>query len=145
MITYRRITTYDPEYEQEKDLRNRVLRMPLGLVLSELDLRNEDTQQHLVALDGRGNVIGCLLAVFSGDTARIRQMAVEETYRGRGIGTELIKRAEHDAHARNIHTVTLHARVTARGFYEGLGYAVTSGIFTEVTVPHVAMMKKLTS
>jgi predicted GNAT family N-acyltransferase len=97
MITYRHITTHDPEYQQEKDLRNRVLRM-----------------------------------------------AVEESYRGRGIGTELIKQAEHDVRARNIHTVTLHARVTAKGFYEGLGYTATPGFFTEVTIPHIAMEKKLT-
>jgi predicted GNAT family N-acyltransferase len=144
MIIYRRITTQDPEYEQEKNLRNRVLRLPLGLVLSEADVRDEDAQLHLVALDGQGHVIGCLLVAFSGDTARFRQMAVEESYRGRGIGTELIKQAEHDVRARNIHTVTLHARVTEKGFYEGLGYTATSGIFTEVTIPHIAMEKKLT-
>jgi N-acetylglutamate synthase-like GNAT family acetyltransferase len=144
MITYRHITTLDPEYDQEKDLRNRVLRMPLGLVLSEQDVCDEDVQLHLVALDGQGHVIGCLLIAFSGDSARIRQMAVEETYQGKGIGTELIKQAEHDARARNIHTVTLHARVSARGFYERLGYTATSGSFTEVTIPHVAMEKKLT-
>ena len=34
MIIYRQISTHDPEYEQEKDLRNRVLRSPLGLMLS---------------------------------------------------------------------------------------------------------------
>jgi N-acetylglutamate synthase-like GNAT family acetyltransferase len=145
MITYRHITTHDPEYKQEKDLRNRVLRMPLGLVLSEQDMRSEDAQLHLVALDGQGKIIGCLLVAFSGDTARFRQMAVEESYRGRGIGTELIKQAEHDVRVRNIHTVTLHARVTAKGFYEGLGYTATPGFFMEVTIPHVAMKKDLTS
>jgi N-acetylglutamate synthase-like GNAT family acetyltransferase len=144
MITYRHITTHDPEYRQEKDLRNRVLRMPLGLVLSEQDMRSEDAQLHLVALDGQGNVIGCLLVAFSGDTARFRQMAVEETYQGKGIGTELIKKAEQDVRARDIRTVTLHARVTAQGFYEKLGYTTTSDIFTEVTIPHIAMEKKLT-
>ena len=143
MITYRHITMHDPEYEQEKDLRNRVLRMPLGLVLSELDVRDEDAQLHLVALDGQGYVIGCLLVAFSRDTARFRQMAVEESYRGRGIGTELIKQAEHDVRARNIHTVTLHARVTARGFFEKLGYTAVSEVFTEVTIPHIAMRKDL--
>jgi N-acetylglutamate synthase-like GNAT family acetyltransferase len=144
MITYRRITTHDPEYGKEKDLRNRVLRMPLGLVLSEQDVRNEHAQLHFVALDGQGNVIGCLLVVFSGDTARFRQMAVEEPYRERGIGTELIKQAEQDVRARNIHTVTLHARIAAKEFYEGLGYTAASGIFMEVTIPHVAMEKDLT-
>ena len=53
MIIYRQISIHDPEYEQEKDLRNRVLRSPLGLLLSENDLRDEDKQVHLVAMDDR--------------------------------------------------------------------------------------------
>lgn len=144
MITFRHITTNDPEYEQEKDLRNRVLRLPLGLVLSEQDVRNDDAQLHLVALDGQGQVVGCLLVAVSGDRARIRQMAVKDTYQGKGIGTELIQKAEDDLRTRNIRTVMLHARLSARGFYERLGYTAASGIFTEVTIPHIEMKKDLT-
>lgn len=143
MIGYRRITTQDPEYELEKQLRNRVLRAPLGLTLSGQDLRDEDAQDHLVAMDGEGRVIGCALIVFAGNTARIRQMAVDEQHRGLGIGTELVRAAENVIRAHNVRTVTLHARVSARGFYERLGYVASSGIFTEVTVPHVKMEKLL--
>jgi len=144
MITYRQITTHDPEYALEKELRNRVLRMPLGLHLSELDLHDEVAQVHLVAINGRGQVIGCVLIAFSGGVAKARQLAVEGAYRGRGIGIELMKRAEDAIRARNIRTVTLHGRVTARGFFERLGYAAVSEVFTEVTIPHIAMHKDLT-
>ncbi len=44
MITYRPITTADREYVAEKLLRNRVLRAPLGLALSEADVRGEERQ-----------------------------------------------------------------------------------------------------
>jgi len=47
MTTYRQISTHDPEYALEKELRNRVLRLPLGLHLSEQDMRDEDEQVHL--------------------------------------------------------------------------------------------------
>lgn len=144
MIIYRRISIQDPEYEQEKDLRNRVLRVPLGLVLSENDLRDEDKQTHLIAVNSEGRVVGCALVAFSGNTARIRQMAIEGSYQGRGIGTELLKRAESTARARLVFKVTLHARVSARGFYERLGYTAVSLVFSEVTIRHVAMEKELT-
>ena len=144
MINYRIITTHDPEYEQEKKLRNRILRLPLGLALSEQDVRGEENQLHLVVLDGRGTLIGCVLVAFFEKTARIRQMAIEEPYQGRGIGTELMKRLEQALRERNVFKATLHARMTARGFYEKLGYSAVSGTFTEVTIPHVAMEKVLT-
>ena len=144
MISYREISTLDREYTLEKELRNRVLRMPLGLLLSEEDLRGEDEQVHLAALNGRGRVVGCVLIFFSGDIAKVRQLAVEEAYRGRGVGVELMKRAEQAVRARNVRTVTLHGRLTARGFFEKLGYRAVSEVFTEVTIPHLAMQKHLT-
>jgi len=143
MIIYRQIDTHDPEYALEKELRNRVLRLPLGLHLSEQDVRDEDEQAHLVAINGRGQVIGCVLIAFSGSVAKLRQLAVEGAYRGRGIGAELMKRAEQAILARNIRTVTLHGRLTARDYFEKLGYTAVSEVFTEVTIPHIEMKKDL--
>ena len=144
MIIYRQISTHDREYAMEKDLRNRVLRLPLGLHLSGQDTSDEEEQLHLVAMDERDRVVGCVLVAFSGNVAKVRQLAIDETYQGRGIGTEIMKRAEQAILARNIRTVMLHGRVTARGFFERLGYAARSGVFTEVTIPHIAMQKDLT-
>ena len=144
MITYRQITTVDREYEAEKALRNRVLRAPLGLTLSEEDVRGEAQQIHVLALDERGEVVGCVLVAPSADgTARIRQMAVQEDFRGKGIGVGLMAQAETIACALPARKVTMHARLSARGFYERLGYRVTSEPFIEVTIPHVAMEKTL--
>jgi predicted GNAT family N-acyltransferase len=144
MITHRVITTIDPEYEAEKDLRNRVLRLPLGLALSDADISGEDKQTHLVALDDAGTVVGCVLLVIPGDgTAHIRQMAVDEYYRGRGVGAGLIGYAERTARGMGIRRMTMHARVVARGFYERLGYRAVSDVFIEVTIPHIAMEKTL--
>jgi predicted GNAT family N-acyltransferase len=143
MIAYRHISTRDPEYLLEKELRNRVLRRPLGLELSEADLRGEDEQVHIAALDDAGRMIGCVLVAFTGEQAKIRQIAVDDAYRGRGVGAELMRHAEEAARARNFSTAVLHARVTARPFFEKLGYAAVSGVFTEVTIPHVEMRKDL--
>jgi len=143
MIIYREISTHDSEYALEKKMRNRVLRLPLGLRLSERDVRGEEEQVHLVAMDGRDKVIGCVLVAFSGNVAKVRQLAIDDDYQGRGIGTGLMKRAEQAILARNLQKVTLHARVTARGFFEMLGYTAVSEVFTEVTIPHIAMHKDL--
>ncbi len=143
MITYRELSTRDPEYEQEKDLRNRVLRLPLGLCLSGSDLAGEEQQLHLAALDSTGRVVGCVLAALCGDHARIRQIAVEEAWRGRGIGAELLRRIESKVLARGITRVELHARAAAEGFFRRQGYEVLSGVYSEVTIPHVTMGKTL--
>lgn len=142
-MTYRLITTKDREYAREKELRNRVLRKPLGLSLSEQDLRGEDEQLHLVAMDGSGEVVGCVLVAFPGNGAKFRQIAVDERHRGQGIGAGLLRRAEQEVRKRGISRVTLHARVLARRFFERQGYRVASEVFAEVTIPHLEMEKDL--
>jgi N-acetylglutamate synthase-like GNAT family acetyltransferase len=143
-IAYRRITTADPEYEAEKDLRNRVLRLPLGLRLSERDTYGEDSQIHWVAVEESGRIVGCVLMAVPGDgTASLRQMAVDDGYRGQGIGAGLAAHAERTAREMQIHKLTLHARLYARGFYERLGYRSASDVFTAVTIPHIEMEKTL--
>ncbi len=142
MIRYRRITVQDPLYVQEKELRTAILRAPLGLALADADLRGEDQQVHIVALDDE-RVKGCVLVAFSGDSARIRQIAVDNGCRGKGIGRELMLLAEQAIRARGMQTAMLHARVTARGFFEKLGYGAVSGVFIEVTIPHIVMEKTL--
>lgn len=143
MITFRRITTQDPEYNREKELRERVLRKPLGLSLSDHDLRGEDEQVHIVAMDDAGQVIACVLVAFPEDTAKIRQIAVDEAWRGQGIGIELMQRAEAAVKERGVDRAILHARATAWGFFERIGYTATSDVFTEVTLQHVKMKKSL--
>lgn len=143
MIRYRQISVHDPLYVQEKELRTGILRTPLGLALSEAEQGGEDQQVHIVALDDDEQVMGCVLVAFSGDRARIRQIAVDGGCRGKGIGRELMLLAEQAIRARGLQTALLHARVTARGFFEKLGYRVASGVFTEVTIQHVVMVKAL--
>jgi ribosomal protein S18 acetylase RimI-like enzyme len=143
-IRYRQITTVDSRYAGEKDLRNRVLRVPLGMTLSACDVGGEDSQIHWVAEAENGRIVGCVLLAVPGDgTADLRQMAVDAEYRGRGIGAALVQCAERSARERKVAKLTLHARLYARGFYERLGYQTVSDVFTQVTIPHVLMEKTL--
>jgi N-acetylglutamate synthase-like GNAT family acetyltransferase len=142
MITYKKISISDPDYIDEKALRNEVLRLPLGLQLNDRDTFDEINQLHIIAKD-ENRVIGCILVILEPSRARLRQMAVETKYRGLEIGSHLVISAEQIIKNINIHNIYLHARVDALGFYEKLGYQRNSDIFTEVTIPHVKMDKNL--
>ena len=51
--------------------------------------------------------------------------------------------AENIARDMGYQTLMMHARVTATGFYEKMGYVKNDGQFIEITIPHVVMEKKL--
>ncbi|MGA3130174.1 MAG: N-acetyltransferase [Terracidiphilus sp.] len=59
-------------------------------------------------------------------TAYIQTLEVHPAWRGRGIGAELLRRAESSAHAAGAQSISLHVDVenaAAIGLYESRGYA----------------------
>jgi GNAT superfamily N-acetyltransferase len=84
-----------------------------------------DSQPLIVPIeDDRGRVIGGLWGRTAYDWLFMELLVVPEVLRGRGIGTEVVRRAEAEAISRGCHSAWLDTfEFQARGFYERLGYA----------------------
>jgi GNAT superfamily N-acetyltransferase len=132
-----------PEYRQMVDLRYAILRRPLGLSFTEEELEREKSDILIGAFDDDHILACCLLTREEPGTVRLRQMAVENSQQGKGIGAALMNFAETVARDRGFKVMSMHARKTAAGFYEKLGYRVEGDEFLEVTIPHYLMKKKL--
>lgn len=134
-----------PAYAQAVALRRTVLRLPLGLDFSPDELAAEHGDWHLAIWSDDGSILaGCLVLNVLGDgIAKMRQVAVAEEWRGRGLGRMLVAFAEQYARERGIRELVLNARATVVPFYEPLGYAVEGPPFVEVTLPHRRMRKIL--
>ena len=131
------------EYEQTVSLRDEVLRRPLGLQFCSEELADEKGSFHLACLR-EGIVVACLvLKPLSDKQIRMRQLAVQSGFRGQGLGRTLVSYSESVARDHGYQEMVLHARETAVGFYEKMGYEVTGDRFVEVTIPHFAMRKSL--
>jgi GNAT superfamily N-acetyltransferase len=132
-----------PEYRQMVQLRNDILRRPLGLTFDPEELEREKDEVLIAAFEDEKMLGCCMLIKTEPDAVRLRQMAVLHNLQGKGVGRALMQFAENIARDMGYRRITMHARKTATGFYEKLGYAVTSVEFEEVTLPHVVMEKKL--
>ena len=132
-----------PEYLQMVQLRTEILRKPLGLSFLPEELEKEK-DEILIAAFEEDKMLGCCMLIKTEQGAvRLRQMAVLNTLQGKGIGKALMQFAENIARDRGFRKITMHARKTATGFYEKLGYKVIGEEFEEVTLPHVVMEKNL--
>ncbi len=130
-----------PYYQQMVALRYEVLRKPLGLTFSAEDLER-DKQGLLLGYIQHGKVIGCcMLCSHSGDTVKLRQMAVAEQHQKKGIGKKIIAFAEEEAKKAGFSSITLHARKYATGFYKICGYRISGDEFIEVGILHLKMVK----
>jgi predicted GNAT family N-acyltransferase len=131
------------EYQQMVQLRNDILRKPLGLSFDsqELDKEKEDI---LMGAFEDDRILGCcLMTKMDPKTLRLRQMAVPNNMQGKGVGRALMIFAENIARDLGFKKLSMHARTTAVGFYEKLGYHSTGDEFVEVTIPHYVMEKDL--
>lgn len=131
------------EYRQMVDLRYQLLRKPLGLIFTEEELENEKEDILIGCFEDEKLEACCILTQTAPKTVRLRQMAVSSVLQGKGIGRALMSFAENIARDRGYRRLTMHARKTAIGFYEKLGYKTSGDEFQEVTIPHYEMDKEL--
>jgi predicted N-acetyltransferase YhbS len=132
-----------PEYETMLRLRYDLLRKPLGLSFDPKELEKEKDDVLIGAFEDEKMLGCCLLTRVDSKTLRLRQMAVYNNLQGKGIGRALMIFAENIARDMGYEILMMHARVTAIGFYEKLGYVKKDGQFIEITIPHVIMEKRL--
>jgi predicted GNAT family N-acyltransferase len=131
------------EYQQMVNLRMEILRKPLGLSFDAAELEKEKEDVLMGAFEDERLLGCCLLTRMDQHTMRLRQMAVPNSMQGKGIGRALMIFAENIARDLGYKKLCMHARKTARGFYEKLGYSTSGEEFTEVTIPHYIMEKAL--
>jgi predicted GNAT family N-acyltransferase len=132
-----------PEYQACVALRNAVLRKPIGLLLTEEQIRSEHSDHHLACFrDGR--LLACLILTPEADSkVRMRQVAVALDCQRQGVGTTLVRYSERYAAEYGYRELYAHAREAAVPFYTRLGYEVAGDAFVEVGIPHFEVRKAL--
>lgn len=142
-VEYNWIENDAPQKNALITLRRRYLRLPLGLDFTADELAREASDWHLAAI-GDGQVVGGLILTRQEEgTVKLRQMIVAPEVEGQGIGRRLLQEAEARASAFGFREIRLHARQSAEAFYQRCGYHPEGELFTEVTLPHRAMVKLL--
>jgi predicted GNAT family N-acyltransferase len=93
---------------------------------------------HLVMYDDEKPVATGRILV-GDDDFKIGRVATLKPYRGRGIATNIMHSLIGACGAMGGHRQYVHAQITARGFYEKLGFVAYGDEFEEACVPHIAM------
>ncbi len=142
-MQFERISFQSDWYQQACQLRNEILRKPLGLDLLQENLEQESEYFHYGMIEA-DQVIACALAIPVSDLkAKIRQMTVTPKYQKQGIGKQMLQNIEMDLKQRGIELIELDARTSAVSFYEKLGYVSEGDEFLSVSIPHLRMAKSL--
>ena len=133
------------EYVQTVALRDEILRKPLGLEFCPKELAEENDSFHLVCRQDNMLAACVVLKPLPGQQIRMRQLSVRKALQGKGFGRLLVSFSESFAKDRGYREMILHARESAVGFYDKMGYQREGDRFFEVTLPHYAMRKRLSA
>jgi len=107
----------------------------------EIELDGSDEAcRHWLAFDSEERPIATARLRADGHIGRI---AVLEAWRGKDVGTQIVRRVLRDAAASGLRSVDLDSQVQALAFYEGLGFAARGESFIEAGIPHQNMTRSL--
>ena len=134
------------EYINSVNLRNKILRIPLGLFLDINKLEKEKSDIHIAAFE-KNKIIGILILTPI-DTAivKMRQVAIDTGLQNKGIGSMLVEFSEKIAWDLKFSKIILDARSSAINFYLKMGYKILSDEYLDehIKIPHYKMEKLLT-
>ena len=143
-MTFREIEFGSDDFREECELRNEVLRVPIGLSLYDENLEAENQHLHFGLFGACHDLLACAIAApLSTTEAKIRQVAVRPEVQGQGIGRRIINGMEQDLALRGFAHLVVHVRMTAFGFYTRLGYGPVDHEFIELGMPHIRMAKNI--
>ena len=130
-----RRATWQADAELIKAIRVPVFVEEQGVAFDEDFDGSDDPCVHALAFrDAR--VVGTGRVDLSG---RIGRIAVLETFRGQGIGADLVRYLVEVSRQQGLPGVYLHAQCAAEAFYQTLGFYSVGEVFLDANIEHVRM------
>ena len=127
------------ELNEYYNIRWKILRQPLGLKKGTEKDDLEDKSIHRVAkIDNQIIAVGRLHFI-ENNTAQIRYMAVEDDFRGRGVGKLITNEFIRISKDKNISKIILYAREDVIDFYKKLGFDIVEKGHKLKSVQHFLM------
>jgi predicted GNAT family N-acyltransferase len=105
----------------------------------EIDEYDKAADHVIVYINNSPVATGRLVAINGEDL--FGRIAVLKEYRGRGLGKIVVDNLINRAEEKGIGEVHLHAQLTAKGFYESLGFEAYGEIFDDAGIDHIGMKK----
>ena len=104
---------------------------------------NDKVSMHLM-LEDDGKIIGCariLPPKVSYDEPSIGRIALDKSYRGKGLGREIVQKCIDFIHnIMKIREIRISGQAYLLDFYKSFGFVVTKGPYLEDKIPHYQML-----
>jgi len=132
------------DWEAAVNLREKILRVPLGTTFSQKELIEE--KEHIqIAGFNKGTLLATAVLVPEGSRVKMQRVVVDNNYRNRNIGSKMMLFCEEYSIKNDFEIIYCHARDSAVNFYSQNGYTQQGDYFDEDGIPHLMMYKYINS
>lgn len=115
-------------------------RVPPELEIDDL----EDKAIHFVGYQGEQPIAAGRVRLVD-DYGKLERVCVLKEFRGKSFGKQMINEMERVIANKGLYKAKLNAQTHAEEFYKSIGYQTISDEFMDAGIPHVTMVKSLTS
>lgn len=130
------------EWRLAVQLREEILRKPLGSFFTDEELEEERKHLHIAGFIGN-ELIATAVLVPEGDAMKMQRVVVKEGNQDSGIGSKMMDFCEQIAIENSKNQIYCHARDTAVNFYLKNNYLAKGDYFPEDGIPHLLMCKEI--
>ncbi len=132
------------EYNDTLELRNKVMRIPLGLNIHDEDFSCEKESVIVGAFEDE-SMLGVGVMSNKDDVYKVEYVCVDSDIQSRGVGSKMLDFLEKTAVKKGGKKISLDARVSAKEFYLRHGYKTVGEIFLldYAPVEHIVMEKDI--
>ncbi|MAV64468.1 MAG: hypothetical protein CMG00_04670 [Candidatus Marinimicrobia bacterium] len=131
------------EMKEYYSLRWKILRKPLGLKSgTEKDDIEDKSIHRIVKIDNKIVGVGRLHFV-KNDITQIRYMAVDDVFRGIGVGSLIVNEFILISNSENVSKIILNARQAVLNFYKKLDFHIVKEVHSLKNVRHFLMERIL--
>ncbi len=141
-LLFKEITHGSTDWVTAVQLREKILREPLGSKFSDLELEEEKNHIQIAGFMNQ-LLIATTVLVPEGIEMKMQRVVVANNFRSTGIGSQMMHFCEKIAIEQGVKTMYCHARNTAVNFYLKNGYTKVGSYFDEDGIPHLKMTKSL--
>ena len=132
------------EYNATLALRNKVMRLPLGLDIYQEDFSSEKDATILGMFDG-DTLLGVGVMSHHETSCKVEYLCIDSALQSCGIGGQLLDQLEQIAKQQGATKISMDARVSAQPFYARHHYHPVGDVFflDYAPVEHIVMEKAL--
>ncbi|MBD2576778.1 GNAT family N-acetyltransferase [Oscillatoria sp. FACHB-1406] len=137
-----KVVSYETSWNEIKAIRRAVFQEEQG-VDEALEFDGLDAGATQFLAYWQGNAVGTArMRNLDDSTVKIERLAVLKAARGRGIGSQLMRKAIALAKEGGRDRAVVNAQEYVKQLYENLGFEAVGELFEEAGIPHIKMVLK---